>query len=214
MRFQGTRFVWVLITGALIGSGSALAFTGSYEETISMAEKQVAKFKVTAKADFVKTEFLNDQQPELVLKNAQGTYRVIPEQKVALKLPDLGEKANLLDDLDNYQEFLKQNQAKVIGSEKVQEQDTEIYEFIDPMTQKNARAWVWKEKNLPLKIEVQANEGLLSVELTKIDTTTPIEDSVFDVPQGFKVVELKPAPQPEAVPMQESEATPPAPAQN
>ncbi len=214
MRFQGVYFALVLTMSVVLSAGSAMAFNGSYEETISMAEKQVAKFKVTAKGDFVKTEFLNDQQPELVLKNAQGTYRVIPEQKVALKLPDLGQKANLLDDLDNYQEFLKQNQAKVIGAEKVQDQDTDIYEFIDPMTQKNARAWVWKEKNLPLKIEVQANEGLLSVELTKVDTTTPIDDSVFNVPQEFKVVELKPAPQPEAIPTPDAEASQPAPAKN
>lgn len=191
-------FALVFCAGSLPQTVSA--FTGSYEETISMSERPVAKFKVTAKGDFVKTEFMNDEDPEQVIKNASGTYRIIPSQKVALKLPDMGEKENLLDDMDNYEEFLKQNQAKMIGSEKVQDKDTDIYEFIDPMTQKNAKAWVWKEKNLPLKIEVQANEGLLSVELSNVDLATPIDDALFTVPEGFKVVELKPAGLPEAAP--------------
>lgn len=204
--FKPVSFAVFLIAAAIPQTG--LAFTGSYEETISMSERPVAKFKVTAKGDFVKTEFLNDEDPEQVIKNASGTYRIIPSQKVALKLPDLGEKENLLDDMDNYQEFLKQNQAKVIGSEKLQDKDTDIYEFIDPMTQKNAKAWVWKEKNLPLKIEVQANEGLLSVELSNVDLVTPIEDSLFTIPEEFKVVELKPAGLPEAAPAAAAEAVP------
>lgn len=212
MRCRSLFFCFSAFFAFAVFSNSAWAFTGSYEETISMSERVVAKFKVTAKGEFVKTEFLNDENPEQVIKNASGTYRVIPSQKVALKLPDLGEKENLLDDMDNYQQFLQENQAKVIGSEKVQEKDTDIYEFVDPMTQKNAKAWVWKEKNLPLKIEVQANEGLLAVELSNVDLTSPIDDSIFTIPQDFKIVELKPSGPPEAEPALQAEASPGAPA--
>lgn len=166
----------------------ALAFTGSYEETLTMSERRIAKFKVTAKGEFVKTEFLEADRRELFLRNETGTYRVIPEERTAMKLPDSSDPKNLLDDLDDYGAFLQRNQAKRIGSETLGEKETDIYEFLDPMTRSNSKAWVWKEKMLPIKIEVQSQEGVLTIELSNIDIASAIDDAVFALPEDYQVM--------------------------
>jgi len=170
---------------------SAAAFTGSYEEMITIGDKPIAHFRVYAKEKNVRTEFLMEAQSEIIIRNAEGTFRYSGEQKMALKLPDLvPPQQTLLDHLDDYLGFLQKNGAVNKGGEKVGDLETDIYEFLDPMTQKQAKAWVWREKSFPLKIEIEAPEGLLRVEMKDIQIAVPVDDALFALPEETKVIDL------------------------
>lgn len=175
----------------LLAPASVMAFTGSYEETISLAEKPIAHFRVYSKDKKVRTEFLMESQSEIILRNDKGIFRYSSQQKMALKLPDLSpQQQTLLDHLDDYLGFLQKNGAVKKGSETLGEYQTDVYEFLDPMTQKNAKAWVWQEKSFPLKIVIDAPEGQLSVELKDIKIGGEVADNLFEVPENTKIIDL------------------------
>lgn len=187
------KFAFILALGALLGGvqTQAWALSGSYQQSISLGDQVVAEFKVTAKGDQVKTEFPGEENAEVILRNSTGTYRYSPEQNVALKLPDSMEQESLLDDMEDYNAFLEKNGAKQIGEEKIREYDTLVYEFLDPVTQNTAKAWVLKDKGFPVQIIVQAPEGELKVEISQIELDKEIDDSVFAVPADAQVVRLE-----------------------
>lgn len=170
---------------------SAWALTGSYHQSISLGGQTVAEFKVTAKGEKVRTEFPGQEDAEIILRNENGTFRYSPAQNVALKMPDALEQESLLDDMDNYTAFLEANDAKQIGEEKVREYDTVVYEFLDPVTQNTAKAWVLKDRGFPVQILVQAPEGELKVELSNIELDGEVDDSLFVVPEGAQIVRLE-----------------------
>lgn len=187
------KFAIVLALGAILtgGTTSAWALSGSYQQSISLGDQVVAEFKVTAKGEQVRTEFPGEENAEVILRNSSGTYRYSPEQNVALKLPDSLDEESLLDDMEDYKAFLEKNGAKQVGEEKIREYDTVVYEFLDPVTQNTAKAWVLKDKSFPVQIVVQAPEGELKVEISQIELDKEIDDAVFSVPADAQVVRLE-----------------------
>ncbi|HTL46860.1 MAG TPA: hypothetical protein VL688_02220 [Verrucomicrobiae bacterium] len=178
------------IVSCVLGPRMAAAFTGSYEETISVGDKPVAHFRVYSKDKKVRTEFLMEGQSEIIVRNDKGTFRYSSEQKAALKLPPVEDQPTLLDHLDDYTGFLAKNNAVKKNTETMNGVQTDLYEFVDPMTQKNARAWVWQEKGFPVRIEIEAPEGLLRVDLEKIQIGGDVADSLFEIPADTRIIDV------------------------
>lgn len=183
----------VTLTVLLAGTGlsTVIAFTGSYEQSISVDGQEIASFRVTAKDQLIRTEFLKGEDTEIVLKNENGIFRYIPKQNVALKLPDVEAQTNLLDDLDRYIDFLNENEGKKVGQEKVGDYETDVYEFKDPITQNAAKAWVWTEKQFPIKIEVNAPEGILTILISKVNLGGEVDNALFELPSNIQIVDLE-----------------------
>ncbi len=60
------------------------------------------------------------------------------------------------------------------------------------MIQRQAKAWVWKEKTFPVKIEVDAPEGKTTIDIVNINFSPEIKDSDFELPEGVKLVDFTP----------------------
>jgi|GEM_PF-1788582 len=167
--------------------GEAYAFQGTFDQTMSLEEKVLAQFRVTTKDDNVRMEILNGQEPELVIENSEGYFRVYPNKKLAIQMPKV-DRHTFLDDMDKFDEYLKANQGEKKGEEKLADNDTEIFEYTDPMSKQKGKAWVMKDSRLPLQIEVPTPQGTLKIEFAAFNTTDKVDDSVFSIPEDIRVI--------------------------
>ena len=171
------------------------AFSVSYDQKVSVQDNAVATIKVVVKDEKMKAESDFGGIATVMLRNETGTYSYLPAQKMATKIPASMDRPNLTRDLPRFLDFLQENKAEKVGAEQLLGYDCDVYKFIEPTIQKEAKAWVWREKSFPVKIEVTAPEGLTTVELTNIQFDPQIDEAVFQVPTDAKVLDLEAAAQ-------------------
>ena len=183
-----------LILTALISltiSAQAFAFSTSYDQKVSVNGNLVATIKVISQDDNLRAESDFRGMKSVMLRNKTGAYSYFPAQNMATKIPPAMERPNLTKDLPHYMEFLKKNHAKKVGTEKYKDHDCDIYTFIEPNIKKDGKVWVWREKQFPLKIEVNAPEGLTQVELNSIQFDPKIDAATFNLPPTAKIIDLQ-----------------------
>lgn len=176
---------------SLFVTQNAFAFSVSYDQTVSVKDKTVATIQVVVQDEQMWAQSTFSGMDTIVLRNKTGAYSYIPAQKMATKIPASMDRPNLTRDLPKFLEFLNKNGGKKIGSEKVGDKNCDIYQFTEPTLQKESKAWVWVEKQFPVKIEVPAPQGVTVVELNNIKFDPAIEPTKFDLPKDVKVIDLE-----------------------
>src|SRR3989338_748830 len=187
--FRGLIFPALLLTHSPL----LLAFSVSYEQVITTNGAPMASFKVTVQDQNLRVESQWGGLDAIMIRNDTGQYNYIPSQNTATRIPLALHRPNLTDDLPNYTEFLQKNRATVVGSEEIQGRQTDIYQFTDPIGLGDTKAWVWKDKQFPIKIEVRNTQGTTVVELNNVQFDIAVEPAVFQIPDGVEVVELEAA---------------------
>lgn len=162
----------------------------TYDQKVTVEGNVIANIKVASQDDQMKAESNFGGVTAVMFRNKTGIYSYLPAQNVATKIPASMDRPNLTRDLPRFMEFLQKNEGKKIGSEVLEGKNTEVYSFTEPTLKKEAKAWVWKEKEFPVKIEVKAPEGVTLVELFNINLDPKIAEETFQVPAGAKVVDL------------------------
>lgn len=189
----------------VLGSNaSAWAFTAVYDQEVSIKGTPVAVFNVMLQDKNMKAKTTINGVDTYMVRNETGIYNYVPAQKQALKLP-VESGPNISDDLPNYPEFLKKNNAVLKKTEQYAGVECDVYEFTDPLINASSRAWLWKEKNFPVRIEVDAPEGLTAVDFKNIKIGEPINAEEFVIPAETQILQPQMAP-----PQGEAPATAPA----
>lgn len=187
-------------------NASASAFSVSYDQKVTLEKNVLATIKVMVQDDKMSAQSSFSGMESVILRNETGTYSYMPAQKMATKIPAAMDRPNLTRDLPRFMEFLKQNEGKKIGSDTIEGKACDIYQFTEPTLKREAKAWVWAEKNFPLKIEVPSPEGITLVELSNIQFDPKIPANQFQLPADVKIVDLETT-QPVAAPGQEEKNT-------
>ena len=182
-------FVFVLLSLGRLNQSFALEAT--YDQKVSVDGNAIATIKVSTKGELMKAESNFGGMITVMIRNASGTYSYLPVQKMATKIPASMDRPNLTRDLPHFMEFLQKNKGEKIGSEKVGTYETDVYKFVEPISKKDAKAWVWKEKSFPVKIEVKAPEGLTLVELSNINIGAKVDEASFQLPADTKIIDLE-----------------------
>jgi outer membrane lipoprotein-sorting protein len=176
-------------------TANAFAFAVSYDQKVSIENNPVATIKVAVQGENMRAESDFGGMKSVMLRNETGSYSYVPEQNAATKIPPAMDRPNLTRDLPRFMEFLNSNKGEKVGSEKVDGKDCDVYKFLEPTIQQEAKAWVWKEKQFPVKIEVPAPEGLTVVELYNIQFDPKLDAASFQLPAGVKVLDFEAAQQ-------------------
>lgn len=178
----------------LIHPSSLEAYAVSYEQKVSIANNMVAIVKVIVQDKNMWAQSSFSGMETIVIRNPTGAYSYLPSVKTATKIPAEMDRPNLTTDLPNFLDFLKKNGGTKIGSEQAGGKNTDVYKFTEPTLQKEAKVWVWTEKNFPVKIEVPAPDGVTLVELYNIQFEPPIASGQFELPADTKIVDLQAVP--------------------
>lgn len=184
---------FLMVLGLILSASlpHLLAFSVSYDQKVTVENNTVATIKVVVQDEKMWAQSNFNGMETVVLRNESGAYSYIPAQKMATKIPAAMDRPNLTRDLPHFKEFLEKNNGKKIGTEKINNQETDVYQFTEPTLQRDAKAWLWAEKNFPLKIEVPAPEGLTVVELTNIQFDPQMTSDQFQLPKDVQVIDLE-----------------------
>ena len=174
-------------------SQKAFAFAVSYDQKVSVNGESVANIKVVVQDEKMRAESNFGGMATMMIRNETGTYSYLPTQKMATKIPASMDRPNLTRDLPHFMDFLQKNSGTKVGTEEAFGYQCDVYKFTEPTIKKDAKAWVWKEKEFPVKIEVSAPEGLTTVELTNIQFEPKIEENTFQMPADVKILDLEAA---------------------
>ncbi len=203
------KFLIALAALSLGLNAQASAFSVSYDQKVSVQQEVIATVKVVVQDDKMSAQSNFNGMDSVILRNETGAYSYVPSQKMATKIPAAMDRPNLTRDLPRFIEFLNQNNGKKLSSETLDGKACDVYQFTEPTLKRDAKAWVWVEKQFPVKIEVPAPEGLTTVELTNIQFDPKISTDQFTLPADVQVIDLEktlPAGLPEQVPGAEKEA--------
>lgn len=173
----------------------AFAFSVSYDQKVSVDGNPVANIKVIVKDENMWAESDFGGMKTVMLRNESGNYSYVPANNVATKIPAEMDRPNLTRDLPHFVDFLKAHNGEKIGAETLEGKECDVYKFVEPMVQKEAKAWVWKEKQFPVKIEVPAPEGLTVVELNNIQFDPKTDAATFSLPKEAKIIDFAAAQQ-------------------
>lgn len=202
--FKIGTFAFALLASTLFFSNAASAFSVTYTQKVSVDGEQIAEIKVWTKDELVKTESEFQGMKMQMIRNTEGVFSYFSAQNTATKLPKDMDRPNLTTEIPKYKAFLEKNNAKKSGEETVDGKTCDIFIYTDPMLKREAKAWVWREKDFPVQIEVDAAEGKTLIQIQDIKFDVAIQDTEFQLPAGAKIMDMNQMQAPPALPQEES----------
>ena len=178
-----------LVLGVCAAGAGAEAFSVSYDQKITQG-RQVMTSKVSMKDQMFRMDMTAEGQATATIHNASGTYTYMPAENMAMKLPVLNASSRPIEHADNYQQYLQERHAQRIGTETVDGHPCEIYRFTDPDTGDLVTAWVWIEKQFPIKMEIDGAEGKILVEIQNLQLGAALPEALFELPPDVQVMDM------------------------
>ena len=187
-----TGWAWSVL-GALCAAGvmapPACARSVAYDQKTIM-DDDVTMAKVIMQDAKFRMEAVQEGVTTVAIRNARGIFTYLPGERLAMTLPALEtSQGGVIEDLNDYVGYVNQHNGKVIGQETIEGKVCDVYKFMDPATGNATTAWVWKEKEFPLKMETDGPEGKIVTEFQNIQFDVPVSPSLFEIPAGFKMVD-------------------------
>ena len=164
------------------------AFSVTYDLKMNTGGKSVDS-KVKLKDTQFRMESVIDGMPTITVRNNDGIFSYIPSQNMAVKLPDVAID-NATQPTENYMSYLHSNNASLLRSETVNGYFCDVYEFMDPQTSQKTTAWIWKEKDFPVKFILNTPQGEVASEMTNIIFNAAIDPTAFTLPAEAKIVPM------------------------
>jgi len=175
--------------GVCAAGAQAEAFSVSYDQTVTQG-RQVMTSKVSMKDEMFRMDMTAEGQATVTLHNANGTYTYMPAEGMAMKLPGLNASSRPIEHADNYAGYLKERQAQRIRAETVDGHPCDVYQFTDPGIKGTVTAWVWTEKQFPIKMEMDDAKGKILVEIRNVQLGATFPDALFQLPADVQVMDL------------------------
>ena len=173
----------------LAAAGDASAFSVSYDQKMTHG-RDVYQSKVSIKNQLFRMEMTVGGQASIIIRNAEGTYTVMPSEGMAMKTPQLHPGQGPVQGADDYAQYLQQRQAEKTGSETIDGHDCDIYRYSDPEAGGTTMVWVWKENMFPIRFETDGADGKTLTELSNIELGAAIPDEAFQLPAGVQVMDM------------------------
>lgn len=189
---QRARVVGVIMLAVCFGLVplKVWAFSVTYDQQVTLGSR-VMRSKVMVDNQRARIESAMEGMEQIILKNEHDIYSYMPKTGIAMKMPSLEASQGVVEHPEDYLGYLNEQHAKLIGSETVNGYACDIYTFTDPTSRAGTKAWVWKEKKFPVKLEQETPEGTMLLELTNIQLGAKIPDSAFELPPGVQLMDLQ-----------------------
>ena len=177
------------VLGVLVASATAEAFSVSYDQTITGSQGTMTS-KVALKDDQFRIESVMGGSTAITIRNAEGVFTYLPQEGIAMRLPVRNASQQPVQGADNYPKYLQEHNARLVRSETWHGMACDVYEFTDPGLKGTTTAWVWKEKQFPVRMEMHGPDGLMTVELSNIQMGAAAQDAMFQLPPGVKPMDM------------------------
>lgn len=182
--------VWCgVLAVAAAAAADAAAFSVSYDQRMTQG-RDVYQAKVSMKDQRFRMEMTVAGQQSIIIRNAEGTYTVMPSEGMAMKTPEPRPGQAPVEGAEDYARYLQQRQAVRTGSETIDGYACDIYRYADPESGGTTTVWVWKDKMFPIRFETETSEGKTLTELSNIQLGAAVPDEAFQLPAGVQVMDM------------------------
>jgi len=182
-----------LVLGSLLAAGllpgSVEAYSASYEQRVTSGG-QVIRSTVRMQEERFRMESVVEGQTSIVIRNEEGMFSYLPAQGMAVKLPSLDPSQQPVEALDDYAGYLRERQAELIRTEMLEGKACDVYRFTDPAINGPVTAWVWKERQFPIRLEMDGPDGHVVVELSNIQVGASADPAAFQLPAGVPIMDM------------------------
>lgn len=116
--------------------------------------------------------------------DGQKAFMYMPQAGYALAIPI----SEMLDQMPVNQNYKDIPGLQRIGSEQLNGKDCDVYEYM----QKNVKSKIWVEKDIdfPVKSETITDKGKVTSYMSNIKRHLDLDDSLFILPAGIKVMDM------------------------
>ncbi len=186
----------IVSVGAVSADKKTPESKGVYYELTLKSESfgNMGTRKMWIRGSNMRWESKSDRLPIRLVKNSSGVFLIHPWKKFAAKYPGSTPKGNprlyLPGPIGPVKLFLKQVNAKKLGSDKVSGQRCDVYSYSDPVTKGSAKLWVGAVSGKPVKILMKGERGkkdTVTAIYTKFDLSAKAPDTLFQIPKGYSV---------------------------
>lgn len=178
-----------MVVGLGLAAGQAWAYSVTYDQKTTQG-RDVFTSKVALKDERFRMEMTVSGQTSIIIRNQAGTFTVMPSEGMAMKLDALNPSQQPISGARNYAQYLQERHAEKIGSETIGGRACDVYRFADPQTRDTTTAWVWIEKQFPIRLEIDDPKGKILAELTNIQLSANIPDAAFELPADVEVMDM------------------------
>lgn len=155
--------------------------------TAPTGDKFTSKTAMKGNKFRMESYFMGQTSTFIADTTAKVAYILVPEQKMAMKMAyEQFEQAGGGGSPTEQTKGIDPN-ARIAGTEVIDGKTTTIVEFTSP--EGTAKAWLWNDYGIPIKMEVKTPQGTSTIEYKNIDTSEP-PDSLFEVPAGYQILEV------------------------
>ena len=180
------RAIGVVVAGVLLGASVAAAeLSISYDQKLTN-NGQVTTQKILVSGDRFRMESFVQGMHTVMIRNQDGVFSYIPETGMGMKLTGVDPSQEPV--AGEYLSYLKDQNAKKLREETVQGTACDVYQYSDKG--KTTTAWVWREKQFPVKFEMQGPDGLMVAELTNIQFGAPAPAAAFTLPANVQMMDM------------------------
>ncbi len=179
----------VLFAGAS-APGYAEARTVVYEQVMRNPDLTETFSKFWIKGGLMRVESEADGEKVIMIKTKDGLYNYVPSRKMLVKISDYG--GTLLPESGSpfeYMEYLRRQNAVPAGAEAVEGYSCDIYEFFDEETGLQGKAWIWRDAEFPVKIQMDTPMGRFQSVFKDIKIDQPVPDNMFELPEEVEYID-------------------------
>ncbi len=161
----------------------------SFEQVVTTPNTPPHTLKLFLKQGKMRAEVQAEGQQMIWIGDnaAKVAYMWLPAENVAMKVPleQFEEQVGGEPEID-----VVARQAmtgKLVGSETIDGKVCDVYEYETP--DGKAKAWLWREKAFPLRVEVTGAGGKVVSEMKNVQFGN-VPDNLFQLPAGVQVMDF------------------------
>lgn len=172
---------------AIMGHGQAKAAEFSADMVITPKGDEPMKGKIFVKGDKMRQETVEEDETQIMIirPDKKITWMITPEEKTYMEMPYQSEDKT-------FEEWTaeKEKKAKFLGEETVSGMSCKKYEAVED----GEKTIFWISTQFPFPIKVEDSEMTMEYQNIKAG---PLEDSLFELPQGYEKMAMPIVPQKE-----------------
>jgi outer membrane lipoprotein-sorting protein len=163
--------------------------SATYKQTLTGMGMREMTMQVWMKDNMMRIDSTPGGQLVTTIRRPDGLYNYVPSQNMLTKMPEMDSKEEIRNPRE-FVEYLYGMGISPAGAEKVGQYDCNVYKYKDTFSGSPTTAWIWKEKNFPVKIEIETPFGTSTAVFSDININVEISDRMFDLPKNARFFDI------------------------
>ncbi len=177
------------ISAFLLCGEDLYAYTLSYDQSVKSPFGPEMNMKVWYKDDSLRVEMNPAGRKIVNVVNETGMYTYLPSRNIATKINKNAFNGEYIKHPEKYVDNIERLGARRTGSELIDGEECDVYEYTDEASGSEVTAYVSEIKALPLKMVIMSSFGTTEIIFSNIKVGVELPDELFCIPPEAKIID-------------------------